>query len=235
MLASLLQSTRLALRRMRHALRAKPKGTPEEVFTDIYTTNAWKDKATRSESRSGPGSSLVQTETLRSDLPRLLKELNCRSLLDAPCGDFHWMSRVELAIENYIGADIVGQLVDDNHRRFGGPGRTFLQLDLTRDKLPQVDVILVRDCLVHFPLADVQRTLAHLRGSGAKWLLTTTFTARKTNDEIPLGSWRPINLQAAPLNLPPARKLLNESCTQHHGQYADKCLGLWAIEDLPSA
>lgn len=233
MLASLLQTTRLALRRMRHALRARPQGTPEEVFTDIYTTNAWRDKATRSESRSGPGSSLVQTETLRKELPELLKVLGCKSLLDAPCGDFHWMSQIQLPLENYIGADIVGQLIDDNHRRFGGPGRKFLQLDLTRDVLPQVDVILIRDCLVHFPIADIERTLTHLRASGAKWLLTTTFTMRRSNEDIPLGSWRPINLEAAPFHLPPPRKLLNEACTQHHGQYADKCLGLWAIEDLP--
>jgi hypothetical protein len=34
-----------------------------------------------------------------------------KSLLDIPCGDFHWMRRVNLQGLSYVGADIVRELI----------------------------------------------------------------------------------------------------------------------------
>src|SRR5215212_9991686 len=62
------------------------------VFDQIVAENYWRDP----ESLSGAGSNLRQTETLRRELPGLLSKLSIRSLLDAPCGDFHWMQHVDL-------------------------------------------------------------------------------------------------------------------------------------------
>jgi hypothetical protein len=39
-------------------------------------------------------------------------------LLDIPCGDFNWMKLLNLGVD-YIGADIVGELIAENRRRFG--------------------------------------------------------------------------------------------------------------------
>src|SRR3954453_10803029 len=77
------------------------------VFQKIHQTNLWGSDA----SVSGLGSQLNSTARLRELLPGLLHELNARTLLDIPCGDFRWMSQVELPIERYIGADIVDAVV----------------------------------------------------------------------------------------------------------------------------
>ena len=48
--------------------------------------------------------------------------------------------------------------------------RVFLRLDLTRDPLPDGDLILCRDCLVHLPFEDVRRAVRNFKRSGARWL-----------------------------------------------------------------
>ena len=64
----------------------------EAIFTSIHRRNAWRGE----ESASGPGSSREGTAALRRELPRLLAELGCTSLLDAPCGDLCWLEGAEL-------------------------------------------------------------------------------------------------------------------------------------------
>src|SRR5262245_66529053 len=79
-----------------------------ETFSAIYQNNSWRN----SESVSGRGSTLARTSVLRETLPILLKELNCQCFLDAPCGDFNWMRQVGLDGIQYVGIDIVADLID---------------------------------------------------------------------------------------------------------------------------
>src|SRR5206468_8081366 len=124
-------------------------------------------------------------------------------------------------------------LVERNQRIFGDSERRFIHLDITRDYLPQVDLIFCRDCLVHFPLAEIANALTNFKRSKSKYLLTTTFTEPRANTEIATGQWRPLNLQLPPFNFPPPLRLINEKCTEVNGAYADKGLGLWRLEDIP--
>lgn len=197
----------------------------EEVFTAIFHDNAWGS----AESVSGPGSTRERTAALVEDLRALLRQLGVRTLLDAPCGDFHWMGEAADAVESYIGVDVVGELVAENQRRFGNDRRRFLHLDLVRDPLPPADLILCRDCLVHFSFADVDRALAGFRASGAGYLLTTTFAGERKNVDVPTGAWRPINLELAPFHLPKPLLSLDERCTHSRGLYRDKRLALWRL------
>ena len=57
----------------------------EAIFRRIYTDKFWLVQ----ESVSGPGSGHARTETIRREIPILLRELGVSSLLDIPCGDFH--------------------------------------------------------------------------------------------------------------------------------------------------
>jgi Capsular polysaccharide synthesis protein/Methyltransferase domain len=205
------------------------QATPiEEVFTKIFQNN----RRIRDESVSGPGSSLEQTVEIRQRLPVLFEDLKVRSLLHAGCGDFHWMKHLMLGIEQHIGVDIVQELVEHNQRMLGGSNRTFVKLDITRDSLPQVDLILCRDCLVHFSFQEVFNALRNFKKSQSTYLLTTSFTGARPNTEITTGSWRPLNLQLPPFNLPPPLRVINEKCTEAGGIYADKSLGLWRLQDL---
>jgi hypothetical protein len=195
-------------------------------FERIVETNLWGAPS----SRSGVGSELAATATLRSAIPRLLERLDVRSLLDVPCGDFAWLSTVDLPVD-YIGADIVASLIESNTRHYAGAGsrRRFLTLDLTSDPLPASDVVLCRDCLVHLSFANVHRALENIRRSGATYLVATTFLDHDVNIDIDDGDWRMLNLERAPFNLPPALEVILEECPEEDGAYDDKALGVWRI------
>lgn len=201
---------------------------PSYVFTRIYTKRRWKG-----ESASGAGSSLEQTRAVREALPGLLRELEVTSLLDIPCGDLHWIKETDLGGVQYIGADIVRQLIERNRHRFGGSGRRFEVVNLIADPLPPADALLCRDCLVHLAQKDVFAALANIKKSKARWLITTTYTNDRPNVDILTGQWRALNLQRPPFNLPPPVRLIDEKCTEGNGQFTDKYLGVWRIADLP--
>ncbi len=216
-------------------LEPTPNGTApsaEQVFSYIYSNNVWGD----AESASGVGSNLKQTRVLREQLPGLLKDLDVRSMLDIPCGDFHWLNQTALPVESYLGADIVKAIVETNQSRHarseGNRSIRFEHLNLLESNLPRVDLILCRDCLVHFSTADVWRALRQIQGSGSTYLLTTTYPGRANDGDIRTGEWRPLNLEGAPFLLPKPRLTLLEGCTERKGRFPDKSLALWAIADL---
>lgn len=204
------------------------KRNPQEIFTKIFNNNYWGS----AESKSGPGSELGQTQTLINGLNNLLKNLKIQSILDIPCGDFNWMQKVDLHNILYTGADIVEELIEKNKIKYASGNIAFQVLDLINDPLPKNDIIIVRDCLVHFSYVDIFKTIKKIKESGAKYLLTTTFTERETNHDIITGEWWPINLQKPPFNFPEPHLIINEKCTEGNMQYTDKSMAFWKINDL---
>jgi hypothetical protein len=198
------------------------------IFSRIYASNTWEGK----DSISGPGSDADQTKVVVDELPKLLANFDVRTMLDIPCGDFHWMQSVRLEGLDYIGADIVGELIEKNVQRYQSDSIHFCKLNLIRDRLPTVDLILCRDCLVHLSFKDLWSALRNICDSGSIYLLATTFTERTENKDITTGHWRRINLQVAPFMLPPPLAILNEQCTEGGGDNADKSLGLWKTDDI---
>jgi hypothetical protein len=210
-----------------HSTRSRSR---ERIFTRYFRSNHWGDES----SLSGEGSNLEQTGALRTALPSVLNELRVRSLLDAPCGDYHWMLHVDLRLDRYIGGDIVHDLVRHLQVSYGRNGIEFMHLDISKDPLPQVDAILCRDGLVHFSFRQMDATVRNFKRSGAVYLLTTTFPDTKMNRDIITGDWRRLNPCAPPLNWPEPLMLINERCTQANSKFADKSLGVWKLASLPS-
>jgi SAM-dependent methyltransferase len=201
--------------------------TTKEVFTEIYKNNHWSSK----ESKSGEGSQLDQTKSLSKDLEKLFADLQIRSILDIPCGDFKWMQHLNLSGINYIGADIVDELITNNINQFTNRANVkFKVIDLIRDPLPQSDLIIVRDCLVHLSFDDIIGAINNIKLSKSKYLLTTTFTNFHLNSDMVTGEWRPINLQDAPFNLSLPKLVINENFTGENGEFKDKSMALWEIE-----
>src|SRR5215212_2936602 len=199
-----------------------------ERFARMHQTNLWAG----TESRSGVGSGLTATARVRAELPGLLRQLGVRRLLDVPCGDFHWMSRVDLAGIDYVGGDIVEAIVAENRVRHGGDGRQFVHVDLTGGPLPAADAVLCRECLVHLSFANIARAFRAVRESGARYFVTTTFLEQPDNVDIADGDWRPLSLERAPFHLPSPLAVLVEGCEEEGGAYADKALGAWLVADL---
>lgn len=211
------------------AFRRTPRPAMEAIFSAIHRGNLWGDP----ESVSGPGSGLARTARWREGLPPLLSRLGVRSLVDAPCGDFNWMRMLALDLDDYVGVDVVPGIVAANVHAYAGANRRFLQLDFTRDALPQADAILCRDGLVHLSFADIAGALGNFAGR-ARWLIATTFTAHAVNVDIETGGWRPLNLQRPPFNFPPPQGLVDEKRLDDSGASMHKHLAAWDVSSLPT-
>jgi hypothetical protein len=197
------------------------------VFTETYNRNQFHQISGKLESISGSGSSLDQTRTLRAELAKLIKDYKIKSILDIPCGDWNWMREVDLTGIDYIGADIVKSLISRNTLSYP---QSFRVLDITKDELPKSDLVIVRDCFVHFSDEDIFRAIANIKQSGSKYLLSTSFASRTMNTDIPTGQWRALNLMIYPFgNIGLLKAVINEGCTEGNSEYADKSMVLWKI------
>lgn len=199
----------------------------DEVFNHIFENNHWTGN-----SRSGIGSGEDQTAEIKRQLPGILKQLGIQVFLDVPCGDFSWLSELDLGVSQYLGGDIVPALVEQNRQKYDRHNRQFHHLNLLTGPLPAADLLFCRDCLVHLSNSDVLHALTNIKKSKITYLMTTTFPDCEENVDITTGDWRIINLQKPPFNFPPPLLLLNEKCTEGDGTYADKSLGVWEIKSL---
>ncbi|HEY5368240.1 MAG TPA: class I SAM-dependent methyltransferase [Hanamia sp.] len=202
--------------------------SPDVKFKEIYKTNYWNSN----ESASGTGSDLEQTKTIIKEIEKLIDKLGIETILDIPCGDFNWMQKVNLTNVKYVGADIVNELIINNINKYEAKNNIeFIQKNLINDPLPQSDIIINRDCLVHLSFEDIFKCIRNIKSSGCKYLLTSTFPKHKLNYDIKTGDWRPINLEKSPFNLSKPLLIIDENYVGTN-DLKDKALGLWLIEDI---
>jgi len=202
-------------------------GLRRRAFERAYGSGAWTRTG---ESLSGTGSGLEATEQVRAALPGAIRDLAVRVLLDVPCGDWNWMRHVDLPVDRYIGGDLLPSIVERNRARFGSERHQFREIDLCTDRLPDADLLLCRDALIHFANADIWRAINNVARSKITFLATTTFPATPRNKDLISGiRWRHLNLQAAPFNFPPPLTSLPDGFNR-----PDKVLSIWRVSDLGS-
>lgn len=166
----------------------------KEIFEDIVKHSRWKKHP------CGPGSTFGYTENLRSNLGKFLEKHNITSMIDAPCGDYSWMSVTELpSIQEYIGGDIVEFLIKSNQEKY--PNHIFKQIDLTQDTLPDVDLLFCRDCLLHLSFKDIDSVFKNISRSNIKYvLLSNWYEDAENGRDIQTGEARYINFLESPFN-----------------------------------
>ncbi len=198
----------------------------ESIFTDIYRERRWG----AFESRSGRGSDLQHTERIRVELPKLLRALKVTSMLDIPCGDFYWLKEVDLGFLAYTGADIVDDIIVSNRTLYATDKRAFERLDICRDSLPTVDLILCRDLFCHLSFGDIRSAMLNIRRSASKYLLATSCVVTNEHVDIPTGKGRSVNLLIEPISLPPPLQTVDDSNLDN----PSKRLMLFSVVDLPT-
>lgn len=204
---------------------AESSGSVYNDFTKIYQNNGFLGD----ESISGPGSSMSATALVRQALSGVFHKYGILSLFDVPCGDFNWMSSVNLENINYSGGDIVHDLIAENQMKYGDR-YSFKVFDLRKDQLPEVDLLFCRDCFIHLPYRDIIKCIDNIKQSKITWLLVSTYYMHNNNELA--GLWRPVNLEDAPFSFPPPVELINERVYSEADSYRDKALGLWKLDDI---
>jgi hypothetical protein len=169
----------------------------QDVFTKIYEENSWGS----AESVSGPGSTIEYTKNIVEEIPRLVSRLGVERVLDAPCGDYNWFRLIERGDDvSYIGGDIVEALVISNQKEYGNDNTRFMHLDITKDKLPEADLWLCRDCLQHLPNDEVFKVIDNFLNCDIRYLLTSSHIECKMNTDILAGQGRLLNLELPPFS-----------------------------------
>ena len=149
--------------------------TREKTFEQIHSLNKWGSK----ESVSGSGSEKKTTKEVLNIINQVLEDYNIHSILDIPCGDFNWIGDSNVTEIEYVGADIVPEIIKSNNDKFSEVAKlTFIHSDVVTSKLPKVDLVFTRDCLVHLSNVEVHLALGNIAKSNSTYLLTTSFTKK---------------------------------------------------------
>lgn len=176
---------------------------PRTIFSYYYRTNKWSNP----ESRSGAGSTVHNTESVRVGIERLVRKYGIRTIYDAPCGDFNWMRHVRLPPGvRYIGGDIVRQMVESLEAGYGRPDRSFILTDIVADRFSSADLWICRDCFIHLSYEHISAALKNYCESGIPFALITTDTngggKKFENRDIRTGAFRRLDLLAPPFSFP---------------------------------
>jgi len=205
----------------RMKLRRLPRG---ERFELIYQSDRWYSNK---ESRSGSGSTLEATTSIRHQLPKALDQLGVQSVLDVGCGDFHWMSQVEHSCK-YHGVDISPSVIQLNIENFSSNRISFSVLDAVEGPIPKgFDLVLCREVLFHLSNHDSRKLIGNLLKSGAKYFAFTTDQSISANRDIESAEFRNVNMQIPPFNFPTPLRLIEDS-----GIRQSRAMGIWKCTDL---
>jgi len=193
--------------------------------------------------RSGPGSSLQRTARLRTALPGLFARYGITRFVDAPCGDWTWMSHVDLSGVDYIGADIVPEIVASNASVHSHDGVRFEVLDITSSPLPASDLFMCRDCLFHLKFWLRWAFFENFAASDGRYLMTTIDHVHRNRRLRRNGDFYRFDPRLAPFNLPEPLELIPENYdTIPPDDAADparskryRSMGLWSIDQIRAA
>jgi|TARA_B100001093_G_C26844989_1_gene1022327 SAM-dependent methyltransferase len=154
--------------------KLKPKTNSNEVFDKIYKKRLWGKKENDERLFSGEGSyDLNLTDEYIKVIKNLLISFDNPSVLDLGCGDFEVGKHFIPYVKNYIAADVSSIMIEQNKRRFPDTGVNFVHLDGSKNKIPSVDIILLRQVLQHLSNDDIKNMLKNINQSGAKCLCLT--------------------------------------------------------------
>ena len=203
----------------------------EKKFNFIYKNKYWQN--IDNGSLSGAGSNIDDsTHNLSIELPNFINKHQVKSLLDMPCGDWAWMSKLNLANIDYIGCDIVEDMITTNNQKYRNAKINFIKKNLSHDDLPEADMILVRDLLVHLKYPDIILCLNNIKKYDYKYIAITNFPKLVKNINNKFGDrWRPINFNLEPYLLPKPDFVLPDD--SQIGEYdSQKTVAIWKNENF---
>ena len=144
---------------------------------------------------------------------------------------------LDLSNINYIGYDIVEDLIISNINNYKSTNVNFEVKNLIDDKLPKSDLIIVRDMLNHLNNVDIDKCITNLNNSDFRYVGITNYliTDNANNilgDKLRLGDrWRPLNLSLPPFYLNYPSLNLNDTCNLTENDKV-KYLSIWSKEDF---
>lgn len=126
--------------------------TTEETFSEIYRRGLWGDG-------SGTGSGDQVSSTYCELVVRFALERGIKRVVDIGCGDFRVGRHIADSGLEYIGVDVVPDVIERNQSLFGRAGIKFLCLNAIVEKPPPASLCLIRQVLQHLSNAEITSVL----------------------------------------------------------------------------
>jgi SAM-dependent methyltransferase len=193
--------------------------TLQQLFAKFYTRNL--------------GASPTDYYARNYKMLALFKKHNISSVFDSGCRDRDWIRLIDFKKENieYIGADISPSMVEYCRQNF--TNYEFLEHGCTTDQLPEVDLILSSDVMIHLNNQEKLKFLNNFVNSNSKYLLMTDDWQCYQNTELEFTAngfpFANINWALTPWNFPPALDFINDDI------YNNQRLKLWSHAQIEQA
>jgi len=205
----------------------------ENSFKSIYDHDTWGNR----ESKSGDGSTIWWTASIRPFLANMIKKYDMKNMLDSPCGDFNWMQHVEFPSDfEYVGVDVVLSEIELNRKKYSNDSSKFFFIFRDMVMLPpykSFDLIFSRDALQHLPNVATTGAINNWVASGSKYLITTFYTKFEPHDpnaDISPGDYRDFNPMYPPFNWEdPIEHVRDHHPDDHRALPYQKNMGLWKL------
>lgn len=170
---------RLALARLKNGLavlmaKISKEKSARRVFDDIYLSSAWGKGNDGGKVYSGDGShDPILVKPYQEAVLGFLQSLHNPSVLDVGCGDFNVSGVLVPMSQRYLAVDVSQAVIEANESKFVADNLTFLCMDAAADKLPEAEVVIIRQALQHLSNDDIKRVLANCIGTTTKYLIVT--------------------------------------------------------------
>jgi hypothetical protein len=190
-------------------LKSKKKPWPtKKAMEQVYEMNLWGGK--EFDFYSGEGSHNLELVTPYITIIKefLLSFKTPITVCDLGCGDFNIGKKLVAHTEKYIAVDIVENLIERNEKLFIIDNLQFHCLDISKDKLPKADCVILRQVLQHLSNDEIQNVLNRVKVF--KYLILTEHIPEKkfipnkdiiSGQGIRLKSQSGIDITKAPFNL----------------------------------
>ena len=189
------------------------KMTTKQIFKEIYEKKIWSPEIEKKKIQyySGTGSHHKDfTDLYTKEVSKFLLSFKQKpNVVDLGCGDFEIGSQIRPLCNNYVGVDIVDNLINFNKTKFKHLNVDFRAMDFTSEELPDGDVCFLRYVLQHLS-NDLIIKFIKLINNKYKYLIVTEHLPNKSfepNIEMPTSSFIRLDmnsgvvLTAEPFNL----------------------------------
>lgn len=178
---SLIPGPMLRLRRrlianyLMHLAKGK---SAKDIFSEIYLKSQWGKS--KDGYCSGSGSVDENAAPYVEYVNEFIASHNTKTIVDLGCGDFRVGRRLDIRHGQYLGCDIVREVIEENERRSSSDAIKFKCLDIINDILPSGELCLIRQVFQHLSNSDIQKIIPKLhiykhviisdvQRYGAKW------------------------------------------------------------------
>ncbi len=207
------------------ANKTKQPWPTKAVMTQIYDNKLWGGKGFDFYSGTGSHNPEIITPYLNAVISFLKSFKTPLTVCDLGCGDFNIGRYLTKHTKQYIGVDIVEELIHRNKNRYQEDHLEFYCLDISKDELPQADCIILRQVLQHLSNAEIQNIIKKVQAY--KYMILT--------EHIPAGDFIPnkdiisgqgirlkqnsgVNILEAPFNFKVIKKEILQSYFLEHNK-----------------